>query len=267
MIRKLTSKDEQSVLEYLYQDPQINIFIIGDIENFGFDVDYQDVYAEFDGEQYISVLLRYKENLVYYCHEDRFNTKWLDIINSFKYEFISGKKSLTDLIYPHFPEMKEKPMYFAEAVKLDESFTVTEDLVKEAKTEEAFGLVFDLLKTIEEFDSMKNAERDKYIEERLRDNRSNSVVLFIEENGRCVSTAATVADTTKSAMVVAVATDLNARKKGYASKIMVNLMDEYLNKRGKSLCLFFDNPKAGAIYHRLGFKDMDMWVMLVRKSD
>ena len=90
---------------------------------------------------------------------------------------------------------------------------------------------------------------------------------MIEKDGVCVSTAATVADTTKSAMVVAVATDSKARKKGYASKVMVSLMDEYINKRNKSLCLFFDNPKAGKIYHRLGFTDMDMWVMLVRKSD
>ena len=50
MIRILTEPDKSKVLEYLYQDPSLNIFIIGDIELFGFEVDFQDVFAEFDDE-------------------------------------------------------------------------------------------------------------------------------------------------------------------------------------------------------------------------
>lgn len=267
MIRKLTQKDQASVLAYLYQEPQINIFIIGDIENFGFDVDFQEVYGEFEDDQYLSVLLRYKENIVYYCHEVRFNLAWLTLMNAMDFQFISGRKSLTDLIHPHFTNFKEKPMYFAEATSLDPSFEVDTTLVKTASTEEDYGKIYDLLITIHEFDSMKNTSKETFIKDNLRDEKSNSVKLFIEQDNQCISTAATVADTTKSAMVVAVASDNKYRKQGYASKVMIALMDEYINKRNKSLCLFFDNPKAGKIYHRLGFTDMDMWVMLVRKSE
>lgn len=158
-------------------------------------------------------------------------------------------------------------MYFAEATSLDPSFTVDRDIVVEAKTEEDYGMIFDLLITISEFDSMKRETRENFIKTNIHERKSNSVKLMIKQNGRCISTAATVADTTKSAMVVAVATDQTARGKGYASKVMIALMDEYINHRKKSLCLFFDNPKAGAIYHRLGFEDMDMWVMLVSKDE
>jgi predicted GNAT family acetyltransferase len=267
MIRKLTQADEQSVLTYLYQEPQINLFIIGDIENFGFHVDFQEVYGEFDGERYLSVLLRYKENIIYYSHDIKFNTDWLSIIGAMKFDFISGKKALTDLLYPYFSNFKEKTMYFAEATSLDPSFQVDRTMVKVAKSREEYGQIFDLLIRIEEFDSMKTAQRESYINDRMRDSRSNSMQVMIVEDDVCVSTAATVADTNKSAMIVAVATDITARNKGYASKVMIALMDEYINTRKKSLCLFFDNPKAGKIYHRLGFKDMDQWVMLVRKSD
>ena len=38
-----------------------------------------------------------------------------------------------------------------------------------------------------------------------------------------------------------------------------------LLKEGKSLCLFYDNPKAGSIYHRLGFENIDRWTMAVEK--
>jgi len=267
MIRKLTQADQQSVLTYLYQEPQINLFIIGDIENFGFNVDFQEVYGEFDGTDYLSVLLRYKENIIYYSHNIQFNTDWLSIIKDMKFDFISGKKALTDLLYPYFATFKEKPMYFAEATSLDQSFKVDYSLVNVAKSKEEFGQIYDLLVRIDEFDSMKNSQRESYIADKIRDSRSNSIQVMIKEDGACVSTAATVADTNKSAMIVAVATDITARNKGYASKVMIALMDEYINKRKKSLCLFFDNPKAGKIYHRLGFKDLDQWVMLVRKSD
>lgn len=266
MIRKLTKADEKSVLEYLYKDPQINIFIIGDIENFGFDVDFQDIYGEFENNRYISVLLRYRTNVIYYCHNEYFNTEWLTIIKDINPEFISGKKTLTDLILPYFPTYKEKPMYFSEATALDKSLPVENEIVTRVTTREEIGLVFDLLITITEFDSMKNATRETHIEEHIH-YLEHSALMMITENGKCVSTAATVADTTKSAMVVAVATDPSARNKGYASKVMISLMDEYINNRGKSLCLFYDNPKAGKIYKRLGFKDIDQWVMLVRKND
>lgn len=266
MIRKLTSKDETSLLHYLYQDPQINIFIIGDIENFGFDVDYQDVYGEFINNQYASVVLRYRENIIYYSHQDVFNTDWLDLFKAMTFEFISGKKSLIDLITPHYPAFRVKPMYFAEATHLDSSFKVDREQVTRVTSKEELGMVYDLLITIPEFDSMKNTTRQKYIEEHTQ-YLDHSVLMIIKENGKCVSTAATVADTKKSAMVIGVATDASVRNKGYASKVMIALMDEYINNRKKSLCLFFDNPKAGTIYHRLGFKNMDMWVMLVRNND
>ena len=87
--------------------------------------------------------------------------------------------------------------------------------------------------------------------------------VFIEEDDIIVATAATTADTTKSAMIVGVATHPDYRKKGYASALVHFLMKEYLEHQKKSVCLFYDNPKAGAIYLRLGFEYMGTWTMLM----
>ncbi len=38
-----------------------------------------------------------------------------------------------------------------------------------------------------------------------------------------------------------------------------------LLKRNKTLCLFYDNPKAGRVYRRIGFKEIGIWTMLVEK--
>lgn len=264
MIRKLTEQDRTEVLEYLYQEPSLNIFLIGDIENYGFDVDFQDVYGEFIDGKYQSVVLRYKENCLYYSHEISFNEDWLEIIRGMDAEFLSGRKLLTDLLMPYFPEYKEKPMYFCEVNEFNHIDQLDEEGIIDVQTEEDCDMLFGLLKTIEEFDSMKKEKRDDFVDGKLK-SIVHSKAYYIKEDGVCASTVSTVADTTTSAMVVAVATLPQYRGKGYASKLMIKLLHEYLVVRKKSLCLFYDNPKAGAIYHRLGFVDKDMWVMLVRK--
>lgn len=262
MIQKLTKEHEQEVLKYLYQEPAINIFLIGDIENFGFDVDFQDVWAEYQDTEIQNVLLRYKENVIYYSHLDFFNQSFLPIIKQINPQFISAKGSLMRHIKPFFDSFKEKPMYFCEAVSAPQK--IQDERVIDLYSPEQARKVFQLLHNIEEFDSMKTQTEEEFVLSKLQSIK-HSKCYYIEEDNKCVSTVSTVADTTVSAMVVAVATDPNYRKKGFASLLMNKLLDEYINNRNKSLCLFYDNPEAGKIYHRLGFKDIDKWVMLVRK--
>ena len=68
-----------------------------------------------------------------------------------------------------------------------------------------------------------------------------------------------VAENSKSAMIVGVAT-----RKGYMSKCLSKLCNDLL-ERNKFLCLFYDNPKAGKVYHKLGFKEIGIWTMLVER--
>ena len=89
MIRLLTEKDSNNVLNYLYKEQNFNIFPIGDIEAFGFEQIFQKVYAEFDQENnYQSILLIYRENLIYYSHEQKFNKEYLQIMQNLKLRFI-----------------------------------------------------------------------------------------------------------------------------------------------------------------------------------
>ncbi len=264
MFKKLTSKDETQVLDYLYQDPSINIFAIGDIENFGFDVDFQEVYAKLNPDHsYQSVLLRYRKNILYYSHTLSFDPDWMPIINTMNFDFVSGKKALIDLLLPYFPKFTQKLMYFCEVTPNEEA-PIVDPRIIELQTKEQASLVFDLLRDIKEFDSMNNQTREGFIISKM-ESIKHSKCYYIMEDDICVSTVSTVADTTKSAMVVAVATHPEYRNRGYASLLMKQLLFEYSVVRKKSLCLFYDNPAAGAIYHRLGFVDKDMWTMLVRK--
>ncbi len=260
MIRKLTEKDRSSVLKYLYNESAYNIFIIGDIETFGFDKEWQIIYGEFDEDNnYLSVLLFYTEHSIYYSHNNYYNIKYNEIFANHNYNYISGKEELMNLIKPFIPNFSYKPMYFCKATRLEHEEPL-DIKIKTVKTEEDLKKLYKLLVLIDEF-GIKTKGEDDFVQSGLKGIQMGTK-LYVEENDKIVSTVATTAETTKNAMVVAVATHPNARKKGYASKLMVALMKEYFDNKNKELCLFYDNPKAGKIYKRLGFKDFGKWVMM-----
>lgn len=263
MIRKLTEADRTEVLAYLEEDHSLNIFIIGDIENFGMETDFQSVYGEFNEQgEYQSVLLFYRKNAVYYSKKLVFNTDYIPYIKEVEPTIINGAKHLVELIYPHMENFDFRPMYFAEA----QGFGVKEEYedleVVLMRTEKQAGELYDLLTSIEEFSTDKDP-RDEFIASKMNSLDTGPTYLLYED-GVVISTVAVTAETSKTGMVIGVATMPLKRGKGYASKLMSRLMDEYFTK-GKYLCLFYDNPKAGNIYKRLGFKDIDMYAMLVKE--
>ena len=263
MIRKLTEKDRSSVLEYLYQDPDFNIFLIGDIEAFGFNRDFQKVFGEFDDQgKYLGVYIKYRNNALYYSHLTRFNEAFLDIMLSDPFDFMSGKSDLMALIYPHLKGFRHRTMFFCSADTMENEDPINEDSIRVVSTREECGKLYDLLANIEEFGTRK-IERDIYIEDRMI-GLGMGVILYIDHQDTIISTAATTAETTKNAMVVAVATKEEYRKQGYGSTLVKALMELYINQKKKSLCLFYDNEEAGRIYKRLGFKDIGLWDMCDR---
>jgi len=263
MIRKLTEQDRCQVLEYLNQEPSFNIFIIGDIETFGFEKSFQSIYAEFDEDNnYKSVLLFYNENSVYYSHKIYFNKEYLAIIEKEKPHYLSGKKELMDLLVPYVTNVIRKDMYFARVKTID--FSIPKDkAIKTFKTKKEAEKLYNLLLEITEFDIYRK-DKEKFINDKMLSKKMGTT-LFIEEDHKAVSCVATTAESTTSAMVVSVATAKEYRKAGLATKLMQQLMTIYIKEKNKELCLFYDNPEAGNIYLRLGFENIGMWTILKKQ--
>ena len=266
IIRLLTESDRQAVLDYLYQEPHFNIFPIVDIETFGFHNDFQRVYGEFDDDgNYVSVFLRYRKNAIYYAHEPRFNEDYLSLFKTDPFEYISCKTHLMDLIHPHLDHFERRGMYFCKA---EGPFSFAEDEVNieigVVRTKADCEKLYDLLTTIDEF-GYHYQDKATYVENRLK-SLAMGLSLYIEEDGRIVSSVSTTAETTKNAMVVGVATLKEYRNRGYAAVLMKTLMRFYTEEKQKGLCLFYDNPDAGKIYLRLGFVPMGTWDMCQKQT-
>lgn len=260
MIRLLDNQDRKSVLEYLYKEANFNIFPIGDIEAFGLECSFQRVYGEFDeNHQYLSIFLRYREHAIYYSHIQRFSEAYLEIFERDPFEHLSGKTELVELVYPFLIGFKRRTMYFCYANELQTSLLYDDSRIKVVQTKEECEKLYDLLATIPEF-GIDKKDKHSFVEGKLQ-SLEMGMSLYMEDNDIMVSTVASTAETTKNAMVVAVATLKEYREKGYASILMHALMDLYINHKKKDLCLFYDNPKAGKIYLRLGFKNIGTWDM------
>ena len=83
MIKKATVEDRELLLALANEAPSENLFIIGDIETYGFDKDYQEIwYEEIDGKME-SIYLKYRDNAVIYSSSNKMNPKEVvDLLDS-----------------------------------------------------------------------------------------------------------------------------------------------------------------------------------------
>ncbi|MBB6454016.1 hypothetical protein HNQ94_002467 [Salirhabdus euzebyi] len=259
MIRELLESDRNQTMDFIKEKPAENLFMIGDIEAFGFDEDFQDVWGDFDGLGNLkAVLLRYRENFIVYAPNDFDAAAFADIIEKSdqKTKMISGISEIVHEVQKYLTKQpsKTREFYYAKCESLTELEVANVD-IKLADIKDIPRIIA-LHDQTPEFDA-----RDGREESMTRNMEAGiSRTYFVEDGETIVSTAMTTAENSMSAMVIGVATHKDYMKKGYASACMTRLCKDLLSE-GKSLCLFYDNPAAGKIYKRLGFVDIGKWSM------
>lgn len=261
MIIKLEDKHKEELLNLVLIEKELNLFIIGDMENYGFNKEFLEFWGDFnENGKIIAVLMRYYEDFVVYGASGFDIAGFSKIVNSIKFRMLSGEKSTVDK-FTNFVGVKEKQdTHFA---KLDKGYCLYNgesiNLVQKTELEDV-SKVWELQnKKIAEFTDMSPLERmkDRYIDKTARGYHIKN------DKKDIVSSVETGAENSSSAMVLGVCTDPTYRGHGYAAAVTSKLCKELLSE-GKTSCLFYYNPDAGKIYKRLGFKDIGMWSMWSR---
>lgn len=260
MIRLLTEEDRQLTLDFVSKKPAENLFIIGDIEAYGFDNPIQKLWGDVtEDDQLRGVLLKYAGNFIVYAPGEFDAEGIAEIINlDEQYEFISGIEHIVLKLEPHLTSKPTNPrvLFYAKCEKANDLVVIPARIdVKKAIPEDAERII-EQMYGIPEFAMSTLSVENK------RDSLSNGSArsYFIEEGGRIISSASSTAENSQSAMIVGVGTLPDHKKKGLASFCMSVLCEELL-KEGKMICLFYDNPEAGSIYKRIGFVDIGKWCM------
>ena len=259
MIRRLTEEDHTNCLSLLTPYAAENLFIIGDIEAFGYDQPFQKLWGDFsDNGELRAVLLKYEKNYIPYA-PGAFDAKGFAEVISLDTEFlmISGLKRVTSQIQPHISHSvrSSRELFYAKCDSLKQLALDNLDIVKSATLSD-LEKIHRLHQEIDEFNSGETVE-----EKQRNQAKGVSRSYYIEQDGKPVSAASTAAENSESAMIVGVCTLPDYKRKGYATKCMSKLCYDILSE-GKILCLFYDNPQAGTIYKRIGFQEIEKWMMV-----
>ncbi|GIN06177.1 N-acetyltransferase [Shouchella clausii] len=259
MIRLLTQDDKAHCLTFLKQQAAENLFIIGDIEAFGFETDFQRLWGEFDETGKLNaVLLKYYESYIPYGKEPFAAEAFANImINDDSFKRMSGLKSVCEEVATYLPAYKQKrQMYYAKCTRVEYSEADIPVKLEKATPDDAEALQTFLDQIPEFADSLPTNVETK--RQHLQTGFARAI--YVKDQGKIVSSASTTAENSASAMIVGVATLKTHKQKGFASACVARLCSDLIAE-GKEPCLFYDNPAAGAIYKRIGFSDIGLWMM------
>lgn len=260
MIKKLTEEHKEEIIALVEKERELNLFIIGDIENYGFDKAFLEMWGEFDKTQRIkAVLLRFYKNFIIYARDEFDVPGFAEIMGKNGFKMLSGEKSIVEKFSKYIDIKEKREMHFAKLdnfCKLYDGHLNTMVLKTEQKD------LKELWELHKRMDGDKNTQSLELLEKKFVDKTGRGYHIKNDKD-EIVSSAETTAENTSSAMVIGVCTDNDFRGRGYATAVISQLCRDLLGE-GKSLCLFYDNPEAGKIYERLGFEGIGLWSMWTR---
>lgn len=261
----LHEQDREAILDYVKKEPEMNLFLIGDLENFGVESQTVSFYLHEERDRWDFLILRFHQFYILYSRYEDYNAKKaIEFFRDKKPDCISGKTVLLERISPAFPQWTLESTYMSRCDRLKNELRQESDLAIRRLKEDDAKEAIDLLSGIKEFGKTykkeKCAEQIRLMKEEIAQGSKTAVGGFLNE---CmVSIASTSAENSESAMIVGVATAKKFRAKSYASEVVQALCEDCFKRGKKYLCLFYDNPLAGRIYHRIGFKELGEYGML-----
>lgn len=251
---KCDNSHKDTLLDFLREATSENCFFIGDIENFDLNEEFIDFWIP-DGKL-DSLLMRFYEYYhVISSNSEKNNREIANIINSDKKaKSLNGLDTSVEKITPYLEVSEPRTMFLAELTEDTFYNKEPEVSVKRVKIEDIEDL-FQFQKGIEEF-SLDDSSRESFGSE-IRTNTGRAY--FIKNKGVVVSSATVTAENSYNGMIIGVATDPEYRGRGYAQSCITKLCQNMIQDK-KAVLLFYDNPVAGKLYKKIGFRDINKWM-------
>ncbi|MDY7221549.1 GNAT family N-acetyltransferase [Halalkalibacterium halodurans] len=257
MLRPLTEKDREQLLAFAGKEPAVNLFIIGDVETFGVETEFQQIWGEFNERgELVAAMLRYFQSFLVYGESDWDHHRFAQIVNEHTGKFeVSGRSDIVERFENGvIPKLGQKrQLYLCELQSAKE--LSDRNGVQHLSVDDLNRLLV-LHDQIDDFAQNDNGKEQM----KVSMEKGASRTYYVEEDGKIIASASTAAENSRSAMIVGVCTHPDYRNQGLASRCMSALCEDLLAE-GKTVCLFYDNPVAGRIYKRLGFKDIGRWTI------
>jgi predicted GNAT family acetyltransferase len=142
VILKLDSSYKKQLLEFLWEEKEINLFIIGDVETYGFDEKIVSYWADFhENGEMTAVLMKFYEDFTVYSRSEFDVLGFSKIIKENNFKVLSGEKSVVEKFANHIEIIEKRNMYFAKLYKSDNLYNGTlSDPVRPTKLEDVIKI-------------------------------------------------------------------------------------------------------------------------------
>ena len=251
MIIKLDSSYHNKVIRYLKKEPEFNFLTIGDIEKYGYDNYFFNIWAGINRKGEIEgILVKCFEFIIFYAY-DKFDINgFANLINDMDYLEISGKSDAVDKLANKLSLYNNRKVKFC---KLEDKKYLQDNRVDIKVKKMRFRHLNKVTKLYEVIDEFENTTVES-----LRSGLKTGRGYYIDIDRQIVAMAKSTSESRQYAMIVGVGTHPDYRNRGLATKCIVKLCSELLDEN-KIPCLFYDNEEAGNIYRKLGFKSIGNW--------
>jgi len=267
MIYHVSKKEEKEFLSYIGKDNPWTIFFYGDYFNYGLETKKARFFISKEQGKIDFTFLVYRNTLIsFYSQSSNYDKKAAqDFLVEQKVSALSGKESQIKPFLANLPDKKLDSLTLAILPRNQElkKYVLPEGYrIKKIQDENDFKKLVDLLNFIDEF--KKEDPNSKKTVSSLEENAKKGMTFLAVFNSKneIVSSASSSADNDVSAMIVSVCTKIGYRNKNLATCLVTYLAQDEFQKGKEYLALFFDNPLAAKIYHKIGFTDFGKYAMI-----
>lgn len=255
MLRTLTEQDRAEVAALLHRDPELNLYMLGNIDALGFDTDFCTFHGFFGDDGALqAVANRYFVNWVIYGLAE---AKW-DELAAFldaqgDAERLQDNPGGIPSILPLLKRLEVESVQVEELMRLDGADFAPQPAPPGVTIRRA--TLADTDQLVDLYADAGSMTRTRTgVERPLRD----ATFMVAERAGVILSAALTNAETAELAMVGGVWTPPHNRGQGLA-RATVSALCAHLIATGKTPVLYWDFPAAGKVYRTLGFKPIGAW--------
>lgn len=262
MIRLLANTDRDRAHAFCAQNPALNLYFLGNIETLGLETDICQFWGSCDGQGQLNGIL------------NRYMDGW-NIADGPGCDY-EGLAQVLDSHPAGASRLQDNTRHTPSFQPFLSRYRASEEVIEylcdldAADFSPASARWRARRATLADFDALcafysraeDMARTPRAVERPLTSGR----VFVVEVDGAIASSVLTNAETRTAAMIGGVYTPPQHRGHGYAGAAMTALCRSLLDD-GLRPVLYYHHPAAGAIYRRLGFRDLGLWrsVRLVEK--
>lgn len=259
MIRICNENDRAWLLDFLQKDPVYHTFLLADIEQYGFDNSFQQVYVQEEQGKCQGVYLRYYHNLILAGSPDEMDEEAVADLVTDQIHTVMGRGELVKQVSDYLDQkwnFVKSHLYIQPELKKVESDP--SETIKIATLEDV-DRIHEFLMSFPEFVTLYGEKA--MISNRISNNEG--IHLLIEKDGKLIAHGNSAASAEKTCMIGGICVSPEYRKMGYAQKILT-MVGEYIHDQGKIPCIFAPASSNYSIFGKAGFEIFGTWAVINR---